>query len=98
MYRTEVNMTDFTSFVEVDIHDQIRDNKVIDQADVDLQRITNDTTFSRVQFRRYLERYMPERIKWTGINPVYNDTGEQDQHRYYWVSKMSKDLIILTGK
>jgi len=41
---------------------------------------------------------MPERIMWTGIDPVYNDTRERDNHRYYWSSKMAKDLIILSGK
>lgn len=35
---------------------------------------------------------------WTGIDPVYNDTRERDNHRYYWSSKMAKDLIILSGK
>ena len=41
---------------------------------------------------------MPERIMWTGIDPVHNDTRERDNHRYYWSSKMAKDLIILSGK
>jgi hypothetical protein len=35
---------------------------------------------------------------WTGIHPLFNDTGERDVHRYYWTSKMAKDFIILTGK
>ena len=51
-----------------------------------------------MQLRRYLERYIPERIKWTGIDPVFNDTRERDTHRYYWAAKMAKDFIILTGK
>lgn len=43
-------MTDFVRFVEVDVHDQIRDNRdLVDPADVEnLQKITNETVFSRV--------------------------------------------------
>ena len=63
-----------------------------------MAKINENTIFTRVQFRRYLERYVPERIKWTGVDPVFNDTRERDTHRYYWASKMSKDFIILTGK
>ena len=99
LLRTEVNMTDFSRFVEVAVHDRIRDKKRIDPADIEnLQNITDQTVFTRVQFRRYLSEYMPERIMWTGIDPVYNDTRERDNHRYYWSSKMAKDLIILSGK
>jgi hypothetical protein len=41
---------------------------------------------------------LPERIKWTGIHPVFNDTMERDTHRYYWASKMAKDFVLQTGK
>lgn len=48
--------------------------------------------------RRYIEKYFPERIHWTGIDPVHNDTRERDTHRYYWAAKTAKDFVILTGK
>lgn len=98
MQRTEVSMQDFIDFVQVDISDSIRDNKTLDPADVSLLNITEHTVFSRVQLRRYVGKYFPERIKWTGIDPVHNDTRERDTHRYYWSAKMAKDFIILTGK
>ena len=98
MQRTEVSMQDFIVFVQVDISDSIRDNKTLDPADVSLLNITEHTVFSRVQLRRYVGKYFPERIKWTGIDPVHNDTRERDTHRYYWSAKMAKDFIILTGK
>lgn len=99
LYRTNMNMSDFARFVEVDIHDQIRDKQIIDVSDVEnLSKINENTVFTRVQLRRYLEKYIPERVKWTGVDPVHNDTRERDTHRYYWGSKLSKDLIILTGK
>ena len=92
-------MTDFVKFIEVDVHDCIRDKKPIDGADLkNMKKITKDTKFSRVQLRRYLVKYVPERIMWTGIDPVFNDTRERDTHRYYWSAKMAKDLIILSGK
>ena len=53
---------------------------------------------SRVQFRRYLEKYLPERICWTSVGRIYNQTNERDTHRYYWSSKMAKDFIMLTHK
>jgi len=37
-------------------------------------------------------------MKWTGIDPVFNETRERDTHRYYWASKMAKDFVMLTGK
>ena len=98
MQRTEVSMQDFIDFVQVDISDSIRDNKTLDPADVSLLNITEHTVFSRVQLRRFVGKYFPERIKWTGIDPVHNDTRERDTHRYYWSAKMAKDFIILTGK
>ena len=91
-------MADFIQFVQVDVADSIRDNKPLDQADRALQKIGPDTTFSRVQLRRYVSKYFPERIKWTGIDSIHNDTRERDTHRYYWSAKMAKDFIILTGK
>lgn len=63
-----------------------------------MQNISESTVFTRVQLRRYIEKYFPERIKWTGVDPVHNDTRERDTHRYYWCSKAAKDLIILSGK
>lgn len=98
MQRTEVSMSDFVNFVQVDVHDAIRDNKPLDPEDRALLKITPDTVFTRVQLRRYVQKYFPERIKWTGIDPIHNDTRERDTHRYYWSSKMAKDFIILTGK
>jgi hypothetical protein len=50
-----------------------------------------------VQLRRYLSKYLPERIRWTGIGGVFNDTKERDMHRYYWAAKMAKDFTMLTG-
>lgn len=41
-------------------------------------------------------KYLPERIHITGIGSVINGTKVRDTDRYYWVSKMAKDLIILT--
>jgi hypothetical protein len=100
MLRTEVNMSDFVHFVEVDIHDAVRDNRpMMDLATIDnLKKITPDTVFSRAELRRYLAAYFPERIEWTSIHPKYNDTRERDTHRYYWSAKMAKDYIHLTGK
>jgi hypothetical protein len=92
-------MTDFINFVQVDVSDQVRDKRVIDPLDVDnLMNITEVTVFSRVQMRRYIEKYFPERIHWSGVDPIHNDTRERDTHRYYWCSKAAKDLIILSGK
>ena len=91
-------MADFIQFVQVDVADAIRDNKPLDPADLALQKIGPDTVFSRVQLRRYVSKYFPERIKWTGIDSIHNDTRERDTHRYYWSAKMAKDFIILTGK
>jgi hypothetical protein len=34
MMRTEVNMSDFIDFVYVDIKDQVRDQAVVDEADL----------------------------------------------------------------
>jgi hypothetical protein len=70
----------------------------LDPADLALLKIDETFVFSRVQLRRYVTKYFPERIMWTGIDPVHNDTRERDTHRYYWSSKMAKDFIILTGK
>lgn len=100
MLRTEVNMTDFVHFVEVDIHDAVRDKRpMMEQATIDnLKKISKDTVFSRAELRRYLATYFPERIEWTSIHPLHNDTTERDTHRYYWSAKMAKDFIILTGK
>jgi len=100
MLRTEVNMTDFVRFVEVDIHDAVRDKRpMMEQATIDnLKKISKETIFSRAELRRYLATYFPERIEWTTIHPKYNDTRERDTHRYYWSAKMAKDLVILTGK
>ena len=83
-------MSDFSRFVEVDA----RDNN----QDVNLQKIDNSTVFEKGQLRKYLANYMPERICWTGIGPIFNDTLERDTHRYYWSSKMAKDFVMLTGK
>jgi|TARA_B110001450_G_scaffold253224_1_gene276296 hypothetical protein len=91
-------MSDFIDFVEVDIHDQVRDNILLDEADVQIKNITQNSVFTRVQLRRYLVKYFPERVHWTGIHPVFNETMERDIHRYYWTSKMAKDFIIMTGK
>jgi len=63
-----------------------------------LLKINEKTVFTRVQLRRYIEKYFPERIMWTGVDPVHNDTRERDTHRHYWCSKAAKDFIILTGK
>jgi len=98
LLRTDANMTDFCSFIEVDMHDAIRDKKDVNMEDMHLQQITNETVFTRVQLRHYLAKYFPERMKWTGIDPVYNETRERDTHRYYWASKMAKDFVMLTGK
>lgn len=100
MLRTEVNMSDFVRFVEVDIHDAVRDKRpMMEQATIDnLKKITPETVFSRAELRRYLAAYFPERIEWTSIHPKYNDTRERDTHRYYWSAKMAKDYVILTGK
>ena len=35
LLRTEINMTDFIKFVEVDVHDQKRDDKVEDPVDIE---------------------------------------------------------------
>lgn len=98
MYRTEVNMTDFVKFIESDIQDAVRDNRpMMDPATiVNLKNITNTTIFSRAELRRYLAAYFPERMMWTGIHPVWNDTKERDSHRYYWAAKMAKDFVFLT--
>jgi len=48
--------------------------------------------------RYYIQKYFPERIMWSTINPVFNDTRERDTHRYYWCAKMAKDFIMLTEK
>lgn len=53
---------------------------------------------TKVQFRKYMSKYLPERMMWTGIHPIYNDTKVRDTHRYYWASKMAKDFIIMSGK
>ena len=106
LYRTQVNFSDFASFVSVDVQDVVnnKDKKgfVKTQQDVDnyeqLKVIDQDTVFSKAQLRQYLARYLPERMMWTGIHPVYNDTMERDTHRYYWASKMAKDFVIATGK
>lgn len=100
MLRTEVNMSDFVSFVEVDIHDAVRDKRpMMEQATIDnLKKISKETVFSKAELRRYLASYFPERIEWTSIHPKYNDTTERDTHRYYWSAKMAKDLVILLGK
>lgn len=60
--------------------------------------MTRDTVMTKVQLRRYITKYIPERIKWTGIDPIHNDTRERDTHRYYWTAKMAKDFIMMTGK
>jgi len=91
-------MTDFISFTQIDIHDQVRDSTLFDESDLNLLNITKDTEFSKVQLRRYISKYVPERIKWTGIDAVHNDTRERDTHRYYWTAKMAKDFVMLTGK
>lgn len=97
LHRTNVSMDDFISFVEVDMHDRIRDGEVgPDHEDNNLRKIDENTVLTRVQFRYYIQKYFPERIKWTKIGPVYNDTRERDTHRYYWSSKMAKDFIMLT--
>jgi hypothetical protein len=48
MHRTQVNMSDFVDFVQVDIHDQVRDNILVDEADLTLQNITENTIFTKV--------------------------------------------------
>lgn len=106
MYRTQVNFSDFSRFVEVDVNDVVRDKlkKGIQPTPYDLDnqaklsKITNETVFTRTQLRHYLARYLPERMCWTGIHPVHNDTRERDTHRYYWASKMAKDFVMLTEK
>ena len=100
MLRTEVNMSDFVKFIEVDIKDAVRDKRpMIAEATIDnLKKITPDTIFSRAELRRYVAAYFPERIEWSGIHPKYNDTTERDTHRYYWSAKMAKDYVHLTGK
>ena len=98
LYRTDMNMSDFARFIEVDVHDAIRDNTLLDEADKSLLNFTDSTSLTKVQLRRYLAKYVPERIMWTSIDPVHNDTRERDTHRYYWASKMAKDFTILTGK
>lgn len=90
MLRTEINMTDFVNFVQVAAKDSGEDPK--------FTSITENTVFSRVQLRKYLELYLPERICWTSIGREFNNTMERDFHRYYWAAKMSKDFIILTNK
>lgn len=48
LFRTEVNMTDFTRFIEVSVHDQVRDKKSVSTLDmINLQNITEQTTFTR---------------------------------------------------
>lgn len=98
LLRTEVNMSDFQDFVHVDIRDQVRDSELVDEADLKLMNMTKDTVLTKVQLRRYITKYIPERIKWTGIDPIHNDTRERDTHRYYWTAKMAKDFIMMTGK
>jgi hypothetical protein len=88
MLRTEINMTDFVDFVQVAARDEGER----------LTQIDENTVFSRVEFRKYLELYLPERICWTSIGRVFNNTMERDFHRYYWAAKMSKDFIIMTNK
>ena len=49
LLRTEVNMTDFTSYIEVDMHDRIRDKMKIDPRDLqNMVNITDKTVFSKV--------------------------------------------------
>lgn len=100
MLRTEVNMSDFVRFVQVDIYDAVRENRpMMEQATIEnLKKIKPETVFSRAELRRYLAAYFPERMEWTGIHPTHNDTRERDTHRYYWSAKMAKDYIHLTGK
>ena len=99
MFRTEINFTDFVQFIQVDVKDAHRDKDLMmnDEEYENLKEITNETTFSRYELRKYLAKYLPERIKWTGIHPIHNDTGTRDTHRYYWASKMAKDFIIFTN-
>ena len=99
LLRTEVNMTDFVDFIGVDIHDQVRDNTTEDPVDIEqLGKINNQTVVSKVQLRRYLGKYFPERIHITGHGPVKNNSASRDTNRYYWSAKMAKDFIIFTGK
>lgn len=100
MLRTEVNMTDFVNFVEVDIRDAVRDYRPHMEASTieNLKKITKETVFTKAELRRYLASYFPERIMWTSIHPKHNDTRERDSHRYYWAGKMAKDYVFLTGK
>lgn len=99
IFRTEINMTDFVKFVEVDVHDQRRDNLTEDPVDlVQLTHIDNSTVFSKVQLRRYLSKYMPERLRQTGSGPVFNMTKALSTDRFYWSSKMAKDFVIFTKK
>lgn len=67
LLRTEINFTDFVDFVHVDISDQVRDGTVEDPADIEqLSKINPSTVFTRVQLRRYIGKYLPERIHITG--------------------------------
>mmetsp|Transcript_41863 Transcript_41863/g.64058 ORF Transcript_41863/g.64058 Transcript_41863/m.64058 type:complete len:194 (-) Transcript_41863:1032-1613(-) len=97
LHQTHLNMSDFTSFVEVDVKDAVKTNKTIFFEEAKFQNYTSDLVMNRVQFRKYLSMYLPERMMWTGIDPVHNDTRERDTHRYYWASKTAKDFIMLTG-
>lgn len=64
---------------------------------INLLAITKQTQFSRTQLRRYLAKYLPERICWTGVHPQFNMSMTRDFHRYYWASKMAKDFVMLTN-
>jgi hypothetical protein len=96
---TELNITDFARFTEVDVHDQERDSAIEDPADVKhLANITEGSNFSKVQLRRYLSKYLAERIQYSGEGPVYNNSFVRDTDRFYWGYKASKEFVMFTDQ